>query len=459
MSDLRIYIAISTFHPLVGGAEKQALLQARSLRVRGHLATIITFHHKKHWRVREVIEGVPVIRVAGGLLGDREKFPRVLQKLFYLLAILVMGWTLWQRRHRYDILHVYQLNLLALPAALVCRLTGKPLVVAVRSALLPDDSFLKEEHPGHRARTSHRPYYGTPEPVKPIVHSRGDGLSSPCGNHHALRADGSTRIIHDLADLERFGQPVVRFTRYLLNQNHVVIVVLSSRMREYLTVYDFNLPNIQLIPNGVDTRRFQTDCEVGVGKALDNRPGGHLQTVVCVSRLSYEKGVDVLLQSWRLVHKELPQARLLIVGDGSLKRQLLRMVEALEIAQCVEFTGERDDVPAQLRRSSIAVSPSRHEGMPNAVLEAMACGLPCVATRVSGSEDIIEQGVNGLLVEIEDYQGMARALLTLLRDPALTQKLGYAARSTIEQRYALEHSMELYIELYYKMAGKDRCGK
>jgi glycosyltransferase involved in cell wall biosynthesis len=412
MSDLRIYIAISTFHPLVGGAEKQALLQARSLRVRGHLATIITFHHEKHWRVREVIEGVPVIRVAGGLLGDREKFPRVLQKLFYLLAILVMGWTLWQRRHRYDILHVYQLNLLVLPAALVCRLTSKPLVVAVRSALLPDDSFLKNE-----------------------------------------TTSGSTRIIHDLADLERFGRPVVRFTRYLLKQNHVAIVVLSSRMREYLTAYDFNLPHIQLIPNGVDTRRFQADCEVGVGKALDNRPGGHLQTVVCVSRLSYEKGVDVLLQSWRLVHKELPQARLLIVGDGSLKRQLLRMVEALEIAECVEFTGERDDIPAQLRRSSIAVSPSRHEGMPNAVLEAMACGLPCVATRVSGSEDIIEQGVNGLLVEIEDYQGMARALLTLLRDPALTRKLGYAARSTIEQRYALEHSMELYIELYYKMVG------
>ncbi|GAC1350447.1 MAG: N-acetyl-alpha-D-glucosaminyl L-malate synthase BshA [Ktedonobacteraceae bacterium] len=420
MSDLRIYIAISTFHPLVGGAEKQALLQARSLRERGHRATIVTFHHEKRWLVREVIEGVPVMRVAGRLLGERKKLPRVLQRLVYLLAMLVMGWTLWQHRHRYDLLHVYQLNLLALPTALACRLTGKPLVVAVRSALLPGGKQ-------------------TSNPIIPL-----------------LRVDKTTRIIHDLADLERFGWPVVRFTRFLLRSKQVMVVILSSRMREYLAVHHFILPNIQLIPNGVDTRRFQViqaTCTARVGNYSDNRSEAHLQTVVSVSRLSYEKGIDVLLLAWQLVYKEVPQAKLLIVGNGPLEAQLVDMVEALGIAESVEFMGMQDDVAAQLHRSSIAVLPSRHEGMPNAVLEAMACGLPCVATRVSGSEDIIEQGVNGLLVEIEDYRDMAHALLALLRDAALTRKVGYAARATIEERYTLERVTDLYVKLYYTMVG------
>ncbi len=426
MIDLRIYIAISTFHPLVGGAEKQALLQARSLRERGHQATIVTFHHEKRWQVREVIEGVPVLRVAGRLLGEREKLPRVLQRLVYLVAMLVMGWTLWQHRHRYDLLHVYHLNLLALPAALVCRLTGKPLVVAVRSALLPGRSVLGN-------RTNDRTTMD--------------------------RDRVTTRIIHDLADLERFGWPVVRFARYLLRCKHVMIVLLSSRMREYLAVHDFNLPNIQLIPNGVDTRRFQVmqaTCAARVGNYSDNCLEAHLQTVVCVSRLSYEKGIDVLLLAWQLVHKEVPQARLVIVGGGPLEAKLVGMVEALGMAGCVEFMGMQDDVPAQLQQGSFAVLPSRHEGMPNAMLEAMACGLPCVATRVSGSEDIIEQGVNGLLVEIEDYRDMARALLVLLRDAALARKLGYAARATIEQRYAIERVMDSYVKLYYKLMGHDK---
>jgi glycosyltransferase involved in cell wall biosynthesis len=89
--------------------------------------------------------------------------------------------------------------------------------------------------------------------------------------------------------------------------------------------------------------------------------------------------------------------------------------------------------------------------MPNAVLEAMACGLACVATRVSGSEDIIQHGVNGLLVEPEDPHGLARALLTLLQDPATAQQYGRAARTTIEQRYSLDRSTDSYVALYEQL--------
>ena len=92
MSNPRIYFAIPTFHPLVGGVETQTLAQARNLRERGYAATVITFRHNKTWVPGEVIQGVPVIRVAGALLGGREKLPRPIQRLLYLLALLIMGW-------------------------------------------------------------------------------------------------------------------------------------------------------------------------------------------------------------------------------------------------------------------------------------------------------------------------------------------------------------------------------
>jgi glycosyltransferase involved in cell wall biosynthesis len=215
-------------------------------------------------------------------------------------------------------------------------------------------------------------------------------------------------------------------------------------MHEYLVDHDFAFTDVLLIPNGVDTSRFSPLSEDTPGHQRS-------QTVVCIARLYYQKGLDMLLQSWYLVHKELPAARLLVAGSGPLQAQLTSMAEALSLGESVEFLGARSDVAAVLQSGSIAALPSRWEGMPNAILEAMACGLPCVATRVSGSEDIIEHEVNGLLVEPEDYQAMAQALLALLRDPARCAAYGKAARETIERDYELEHITDRYLELYRRM--------
>ncbi len=418
MSNPRIYIAISTFLPLVGGAEKQALAQGRSLRERGYETTIITLCYDRGWPRHEVIEGVPIIRVAGTLLGGREKLARPLQKLLYLMALLVMGWTLLQHRRRYDILHLYQLGSLVLPTALVCRLTNKPMIIAIRNTGPQRTGRLRD-------KPSLRPLDATtPE----------------------LQADRQPWIGGDLEGLEHMGKLVVRFTCFLLHPAHTVVVVLSSRMKDYLAAYSFNFPDVQLIPNGVDITRFHLTADASAKERA--------QVAICVSKLRYQKGIDVLLQAWRLVHEQFPQAQLILVGDGPLQTQLERMAQALGIAGSVEFTGLQSDIPAQFHRGGLAVLPSLWEGMPNAVLEAMACGLPCVATRVSGSEDIIQHGVNGLLVGPGDYQGMAQALLTLLRDPALAKKYGQAGRATIEKRYSFENIMDSYIELYQRITEK-----
>jgi glycosyltransferase involved in cell wall biosynthesis len=420
MRNTHIFIAIATFHPHVGGAERQALEQGRSLRQRGLEATIVTFRHNKSWAARDTVDGVPVIRIAGTLLGRREKLPRVLQKFLYFVALAVMVWTLWQYRHRYDVLHVYQLNLLALASALSCFLSGKPMVTVVCSADSGRKDFSQQEV---------------------------SLIAGPLdADNPMLRVYQDTIIKGDLEDLERFGKPVVRFTRYLLARIHAVVIILSTRMREYLVAHDFATIDVQHIPNGVDTSRFHPLS----GDAAESQRS---QTVVCTARLSYEKGLDVLLQAWHLVHKELPTARLIIAGPGPLQVQLAYMTRALGIEECVEFAGFQSDIPAVLHRGSIATLPSRWEGMPNAILEAMACGLPCVATRVSGTEDIITDGVDGLLVEPEDYQSMAQALLALLRDPERTSAYGKAACAMIEQDYALKHITEIHVKLYQRLIG------
>ena len=421
VSNPRIYIAIPTFLPSVGGAEKQALAQGRSLHERGYEATIITLRHDRKWPQHEVIEGVPVIRVAGRLLGDRERLPALLRKLLYVMALLVLGWILWQHRRRYDVLHVYKLNLMALPTACVCYLTNKPMIIAVRSAGPAKVTSL-------RAKAS-------------LIAGPLDATAS------WLQVDGQINEDGDLSALERLGRPAVRFTHFLLQSIHAVVVVLSSRMEDYLIAHGFSLPDIRLIPNGVDIAHFHP---APTSTSLEDRP----QVVVCVSILRYEKGIDVLLQAWRLVQEQLAhssQAQLIIVGNGPLTEQFECMAKALGIADSVEFAGLQSNVPKQLHRGNLAVLPSRFEGMPNAVLEAMACGLPCVATRVSGSEDIIQHGINGLLVEPQDYENMAKALLTLLCDPVLAKKYGHVARIRIEQHYSFERIMDMYVELYQEL--------
>ncbi|HYX48667.1 MAG TPA: glycosyltransferase, partial [Ktedonobacteraceae bacterium] len=134
MSKPRIYVAISTFFPLVGGAETQTHAQCKQLREKGYEATIVTFRHKKAWSPHEVIAGVPVFRVGGTLLNTREKLPRLIQKILYFLAILQMTWLLWRRRKYYDVLQVCQFNVLVLPFSLLCRFAHKPMTIVVISA-------------------------------------------------------------------------------------------------------------------------------------------------------------------------------------------------------------------------------------------------------------------------------------------------------------------------------------
>ena len=143
--------------------------------------------------------------------------------------------------------------------------------------------------------------------------------------------------------------------------------------------------------------------------------------------------------------------RLRLVGDGALRTQIERLITALGIQGSVEILGPRTDIADLLQLSWGFVLPSRWEGMANALLEAMACGLPCIATRVSGSEDIIVDGVNGLLVEPEQPVELALALSRIIEDGELAQRLGQWGHTTIICDYQLMNVVRQHLELYHRL--------
>ena len=236
-----------------------------------------------------------------------------------------------------------------------------------------------------------------------------------------------------------------------LRKSNAFYQILSTRSHSYLTSHGFRAEQIVHIPGSVDTERFRPAPERRPDPARPERD------IICVARMDYAKGIDVLLHAWARMLREPAEwrahlkPRLRLLGDGQLKPQLEYIVAELGIQDSVEFLGERTDVIHLLQQSWGFVLPSRWEGMSNALLEAMACGLPCVATRVSGSEDIISDTINGLLVEPEQPAEMAQALRRIIEDADLAQRLGQEGRTSVVRDYQLISVVKQCLEVYRRL--------
>jgi glycosyltransferase involved in cell wall biosynthesis len=147
-----------------------------------------------------------------------------------------------------------------------------------------------------------------------------------------------------------------------------------------------------------------------------------------VSVLRPQKALDILVRAAQLVHGALPEARILIVGDGPERDALTALVQELGLAGVVVFAGVRTDVGDLLAASDIVASSSAFEGSPLALMESLGAGKPVVATRVGGVPEIVRDGLEGLLVPPGDPTALADALLTLLRDSGLRDRMGAAGR-------------------------------
>jgi glycosyltransferase involved in cell wall biosynthesis len=192
-----------------------------------------------------------------------------------------------------------------------------------------------------------------------------------------------------------------------------------------------------LIYNGVDLDRYEHQeacCTLRDEYGME--PGS--QIVGVVGRLEVEKGHPTLLEAWPRVLRDVPDAYLLVVGEGSRMEALEDITKALRIAHRVVFTGRRDDVPAVTAALDVAVLPSYREAQGLTILEAMALSRPVVASRVGGIPEMIEDGVTGLLVPPHDPVALAGAIVRLLRDHQLADTIGRAGHDLVHDRFCVQ---------------------
>jgi glycosyltransferase involved in cell wall biosynthesis len=227
------------------------------------------------------------------------------------------------------------------------------------------------------------------------------------------------------------------------------VISLTNQITEELCLAGFRRERIWQIANGVDAGRFapaDTDQRVDLRQQLEWPPDQPV--VLFAGRLEAQKGADVLLRAWKTVQARQPQALLVLAGDGSQRAALEALSQELGIAASVRFLGQRDTMLPLYQAADLFVLPSWSEGMSNALLEAMACGLAPVATAIPGNTDVVTDESDGLLVTPGDAAHLATALARLLEDTALRARLAAAARQTILARFALEQTARQYAELY-----------
>jgi glycosyltransferase involved in cell wall biosynthesis len=221
-------------------------------------------------------------------------------------------------------------------------------------------------------------------------------------------------------------------------------VTLNPLAYDELLALGFRPDQIEMIPNGVEA----ADIAPKAGYASDG-----IVRAAFAGRLDRPKGLDVLLEAVRILslQERASPCQLVVLGKGPLRQALEQLAAAMGITDRVQFMGEVNDVPSHLIKADMFVLPSRAEGISNALLEAMAAGLPCVVTDIPGNNTLIRHDQNGLLVDRDDAASLARAIRQLADDGALRERLGRSARRTVEEQFDIRSIARRYIDLYQRL--------
>ena len=392
---------VASLPPLpVGGAERQALLLARTLKEAG-ISIIFLTPGQTGLKTEDSIDGIRVFRIhsiwnrlfefvsgmkkKSGISLVRIEYDdqleitnRITRKvgwptvIFYRLFIWKAKWMIRKKSIHFDIVHAHTMEWSAIVAARLGAFFGKPVLIK--------DSTM-------------------------------NGFES----------------------LERFphGKELQQF---IVERSH--FVAMTHSIEENLKSAGVPASGITRIPNGIPTT-------VPVVRQADEN------LVLFVGNLYQQpaKGIDILLKAWKSVIVEFPSARLFIAGKGDLG-EYERYIESLGISGRVQLLGACEEIGEWYQKAALFVLPSRREGMSNALMEAMLHGLPCIATAISGNVDLIEDGVNGRLVPPANVDSLATAIISLLSDSHTSKALGEAARQTILTHYDIRKIAGKYQALY-----------
>jgi glycosyltransferase involved in cell wall biosynthesis len=236
-----------------------------------------------------------------------------------------------------------------------------------------------------------------------------------------------------------------------------IIVLTENELREHLSLGIGKKERFAVIHSGIEYRAAPDPAR---SREELNIPEGAV-VIGSVGRLEPVKGYRYLIDALRLVRETLPseQVRLLLAGDGTQSRELKEQARRHGLEETVTFLGWRQDVKRCMACMDIFVQPSLNEGMGKTILQAQMLGVPVVATRVQGIVSLIEERKNGLLTESRDARALAEAIIELVRDPALRNKLGQAAHDSVWstvprsgfRRFSIEEMNRLVSEVYTRV--------
>lgn len=253
----------------------------------------------------------------------------------------------------------------------------------------------------------------------------------------AWLAGVKARIATHHGMIERFPRWIERLHSLIINAGIAsVLVSVSSKTSEQAVRAGIKPQHLRVIPNGIPpldhsgVDRLQRRSEMGLEDADI--------LLLSVGRLVYQKGHEYLIRAVPMILSRFPRVKVMICGDGALRAELAAEVSGLNLAGSVSLQGNRSDLNRFLESADIFVLPSRWEGLPIALLEAMGSGLPVVATQVEGVEEVVQHGVQGFLVPPGDTQALAHALLELIQQPGLRTEMGNAARRRIDESYTID---------------------
>jgi glycosyltransferase involved in cell wall biosynthesis len=380
---IRLLMISRRFWPSVGGAEQMMASLASELQEHNVEVKIITARWHNSWPNHVVHRGVPVVRLA-------QPATRGWGTLKYM-------WTLnrylRQNKGSYDAVLVSMLKHCAYVAC-------------------------------HTLRNS---------PIPVICRAEGGGDTGDC----RWQEKGN------------FGIRIRRKVRDLAAK----IIAPSPAIEDELLKVGFGSNQVKFVPNGValqapqDNNRMQaarkTLCDANGGLCLHSTQ----PMVVYVGRLHPKKGLDDLVRAWRIVIKQMPSARLWIIGEGEYGQELWAKIQDAEIAETVAMPGAFDDVLEVLYAANVFVLPSHEEGMSLSLLEAMSAGVPVVATDIPGNRKLIEPDLQGRLVPPKSPTELAGALLDLLNERSPAKSMAEQARARVREQYSLRQSASAHLDL------------
>jgi glycosyltransferase involved in cell wall biosynthesis len=402
----KILMIIDQFYPVIGGAEQQALRISRRLIKRGNTVSVLTRQSRPELKEYEEYEGIHIYRLPVGGFTGASKLKGTIPAVRWLI----------NNRDKYDLIHCHGVNPVEWGALLASFVTRKPYVIKIP---LPNYNYYANSTKG---------FY--------------------------LQASNSTGFSRRF--IRPFFLPALRLIRRMLIRRAGRVFAISPEIKNNLAGRGFN--NISNIPNGVDTNEFRpVDFEEKLALRLKLRLPPGKTIFIYSGRLAAEKNIITLLRAWENASTEsgFAASQLILLGGGenqpySVETELREFIRSQGLTGVV-FQGTTTNVIEFLQAADCFVLPSYWEGMSNALLEAMACGIPAIASDIAGNRSLIVQDQSGFLFPTTDHKKLAFYLLKVALDTNLRENMGRRARQIAIERFSLKKITDDIIGEYQKV--------